>query len=131
MTTKLNVALYYNQWTGLQNDEVTKCFAPATSEDLNGLKAGDDIWIDEDPIHPNGKVYGFLRSTFKKFENGMVYHSSGYGSLLHKFYILKDEARLRSLIEADPRICDVIGKSGRMASAIVSRMSNSGNPNLN
>ncbi len=131
MAKQLNVALYFNQWTGLQNREVGKCFAPATLEELQSLKKGDDIWIDEDPIHPNGKVYGFLRSTFKKFEDGMVYHSSGYGSLLHKFYILKDEDQLRSLIESDPKICDIIGDTGRMASAIVGRMSNRGNPKMN
>ena len=124
MTDKLlTKALYYNQWTGWENNTINSFFRRATTEDIEKMKAGDQVWIDIDPIHPNGKVYGYLAFKFKKFADGYLYHNAGYTSMLSKIYILTDEPALRKFIKENPLADDIEGDTGRMATSVMEAFS--------
>ena len=122
MTDKLRTALYYNRWTGWENNTISNFFRPATIEDIEKMKSGDQIWMDVDPIHPNGKVYGYLSFKFKQFKEGYLYYNAGYTSMLSKIYILTDEPALRKFIEKNPLSVDIYGESGRMATEIIEKL---------
>lgn len=120
----LNYVLTYNEWTGWNsNCTVGKFFKKATVDDLNKLVPGDEIWIDEDPIHPNVKVYGFHCSEFKSFSEAKIYHKYGMSSFsLGRIYLVDDVEGLLQYVAENPLCTDVVGDSGRMATAIVNRM---------
>lgn len=102
MSKEITAAIYYNKWTGWENNKVASFFRQGTEEDLKTLKPGDKIWLDTDPIHPNGKVYGYLASIFKKFEDGKLEHSDGWTTMLGKLYILTDKEGFESYVKEHP-----------------------------
>lgn len=117
---KLGTAvLYFNQWTGYRNRDVTRHFRKASAADIERLRAGDVIWINEDPIHPNGKVYGFVKARVKKVEGKEIHFDSGFTTFHNKIFLVSDESVLSELIASDPKMTDVIGGSGRMASRLL------------
>ncbi len=60
--------IHYNHWTGFETKEFKGQFNPMTSEDIRNLKAGDIVFINLDPLHPNGKVYGRVKAFIEKME---------------------------------------------------------------
>ncbi len=107
------VALYYNRWNGLKTKHVSPLFILLTFEEVAGLSEGTQIWFDQDPIHPQGKVYGFLQRTItgvdKLSETQLgVNFNDGFSRIKKggqiKLYRLLDENALRELIKSDPRI---------------------------
>ncbi len=111
--------LCYNQWTGYENQTVGRFFRQATAEDIRRLQPGDVVWLDEDPIHPNGKVYGFVKTKVEGVEGDRVYFQGGFTTLHGKIHFVSDEAELAKLIASDPLMTDVIGTSGRQATRIL------------
>lgn len=60
---RLNV-FYYNQWRGVDLPELRECFSQLSTDEVANLKQGDEVWIDGEPYHLNGKVYGYTRVAF-------------------------------------------------------------------
>jgi hypothetical protein len=114
--------LTYNKWTDYENPDVHKYFRRATADDIRGLKPGDAVWIDQDPIHPNGKVDGFVKTRVVCVEGNKLCFDDGFTTLHHKIYLVDDESVLAGLIAADPRMTDIVGESGRMASRILEKL---------
>jgi len=52
---------YFNQWAGFETKELHQFFAHLTPEELLGLKQGDVVWVDQEPYHRDGKVYGYTK----------------------------------------------------------------------
>ncbi|GEM_PF-2810828 len=52
---------YFNQWKGFETKELFQYFSHLDSKELFALKRGDVVWIDEEPYHRNGKVYGYTK----------------------------------------------------------------------
>jgi ribosomal protein L21E len=50
--------IYYNRWTGFETDRFRDQFKNLSGKDLSELAVGTTVFVDVDPIHPNGKVYG-------------------------------------------------------------------------
>jgi hypothetical protein len=111
--------LTYNRWTEYENKDIHRYFRRATAEDIQNLKAGDAVWIDEDPIHPNGKVYGFIKTKVERVEGNKIHFDDGFTTLHNKIYFVDDEPTLAALVAADPKMTDVIGDSGRLASKLL------------
>ncbi|MDQ2933105.1 MAG: hypothetical protein M3Q80_01870 [bacterium] len=112
--------LTYNKWTHYENHDIWTHFRKATPSDISNLKAGDTIWIDEDPIHPNGKVYGFVKKKVTRCEANKIHFENGYITVPDLIYFVDNEKPLMELMATDPKITDIIGESGRMASRILS-----------
>jgi hypothetical protein len=110
--------LTFNKWTGYQNNNVKTYFRPAKASDIRKLKVGDSIWIDTDPLHPNGKVYGFVKNLVSGRRGNKICFNDGFTSLHDNIYFVDDEAPLAELIAEDPLSTDVIGESGRAVSAM-------------
>jgi hypothetical protein len=54
--------IYYNHWTGFETEAFRKQFKQFTPEEIRKLKKGDVIYVDIDPLHPRGKVYGHIKA---------------------------------------------------------------------
>lgn len=52
---------HYNKWAGLELPELVRCFEPMSEEEITNLQVGDTVWLDLEPYHLNGKVYGYSR----------------------------------------------------------------------
>lgn len=52
---------YFNQWAGFETKELHQFFSHLDAEELFALKRGDIVWIDEEPYHRDGKVYGYTK----------------------------------------------------------------------
>ncbi len=48
----------YNQWTNWQKPADQHWFEPLCLGRVEELDPGDQVWVDVDPLHPTGKVYG-------------------------------------------------------------------------
>ncbi len=66
---ELNV-FYYNKWRGVDLPEIAECFSQLSPKAVNNLKKGDEVWIDDEPYHLNGKVYGYTRVEFSEAVDG-------------------------------------------------------------
>ena len=55
---------YYNKWRGVDFPELRACFRQLSANEIAGLKQGDEVWIDGEPYHLNGKVYGFTQIVY-------------------------------------------------------------------
>jgi hypothetical protein len=65
--------IYFNQWTGFETKEFRGKFVPFTEDEIKNLKKDDVIYVDVDPLHPQGKVYGWVKATVMRvvpLENG-------------------------------------------------------------
>jgi hypothetical protein len=111
--------VHFNQWTGFENKEVCKFFELMTLDDIAKLSEGDILWVDVDPMHRHGKVYGWVKATLLhktwadpgyeiSWKGGSV--SGRYNRLVEntKFYKVKDEAALLAFTKNFPlaRIVD-------------------------
>ncbi|MDO8621894.1 MAG: hypothetical protein Q7R80_01565 [bacterium] len=77
------LVLHYNRWTGLESQAIAKQFRPMTATEVRAIAVGDEVWMSQDPIHSNGKVYGYARRLITKVErlpNGefRLHFESGY-----------------------------------------------------
>lgn len=50
--------IYFNQWTRFETDRFRDQFKHLSGKDVSDLDVGATVFVDVDPIHPNGKVYG-------------------------------------------------------------------------
>ena len=50
---------YYNRWRGVEVREIHDCFKALEPQGMKQLKPGDTIWLNLEPYHLNGKVYGY------------------------------------------------------------------------
>ena len=48
----------YNQWTNWEKPADQNWFKPLCFGRVAELDPGNQVWIDIDPLHPHGKVYG-------------------------------------------------------------------------
>lgn len=54
--------VYSNQWTGFTaGDCFEGQFKNLSVEEVGSLEAGDTIFVDFDPMHLSGKVYGYFK----------------------------------------------------------------------
>ena len=60
---------YYNKWRGIELPEVAECFSHLSKEEVMNLKQGDEVWVDKEPYHLNGKVYGYTKIQFSETMN--------------------------------------------------------------
>jgi len=60
--------IYFNQWTDFETEEFKGQFKNLTAEEIKNLKVGQEIYIDVDPLHRNGKVYGRVKAVVSKIE---------------------------------------------------------------
>jgi hypothetical protein len=51
--------IYYNKHARLDVPKLAECFTQITESRKKKLNVGDSIWVDLEPYHPSGKVYGF------------------------------------------------------------------------
>jgi len=62
------LVLFYNLWTGWESPEIREAFEELEYENVKELKEGDLVWIDGQPYHMNGKVYGCLLVKITRIE---------------------------------------------------------------
>lgn len=103
----------YNKWTDWQIPREWDIFHNLEYEEVRNLVAGDHIWVDVDPIHPNGKVYGrqLKLVTRREYvpEGGVRIHFQGgmrwvrFDDPSGKFATIKDEVGARRLCDTDDR----------------------------
>lgn len=60
--------VYYNKWTNWESKEIREALEGLTFDEVAGLSVGDQIWVDVDPLHPNGKVYGCVLAAVTEIE---------------------------------------------------------------
>lgn len=51
----------YNMWTRFDTKAFAGQFVPFDAEGVKALKVGDIVYLDVDPLHPKGKVYGSVK----------------------------------------------------------------------
>lgn len=113
------VVLTYNKWTNYSDQAIANFFRRASLEDIQSLKECDIIWIYRDPLHPNGKVYGFEKSKFIRRIGQKVYFEGGSTTLHEVIFIVNDEEGLSKLVADNPKSTDIIGDQGRMVSQLL------------
>lgn len=53
---------HFNLWADFDaRKELRPFFSHLDHKELFALKPGDTVWIDEEPYHPQGKVYGYTK----------------------------------------------------------------------
>jgi hypothetical protein len=62
------IVVYFDQWSGYENNKLRDSFRPMSDNTVGNLSVGDTVWRDIDPIHPRGKVYGFMRDVVSAIE---------------------------------------------------------------
>ncbi len=60
--------IYFNQWTDFETNEFKGQFKTLTAEEIKNLAVGQEIYVDVDPLHRNGKVYGRIKAVVSKIE---------------------------------------------------------------
>ena len=50
---------YQNEWRNFRSTELQDLFVRMNEEELKKLLIGDSVWINDEPYHPAGKVYGY------------------------------------------------------------------------
>lgn len=53
--------IYYNKWTGFETRAFNGQFELLSAEEILFLKPGEVVYVDVDPLHPHGKVYGRIK----------------------------------------------------------------------
>ena len=107
--------VYYNLWTQFENADVRQSFQRLPLEELRNLKPGDTIWVDTDPLSPQGKVYGFVKAEVQFVQENPIGHVKisyvGPGhqgmSIVErkdggKFFKAVDETALAELVQKFP-----------------------------
>jgi ribosomal protein L21E len=67
--------LHYNLWTGFETDRFRDQFKHLSGKDVSDLDVGATVFVDVDPIHWRGKVYGRFKGTITviKMEGDSVF----------------------------------------------------------
>lgn len=60
--------IYYNKWTGFETDVFREQFRHLPPEELKLLVVGDVVYLDIDPLHPAGKVYGRVKAIITQID---------------------------------------------------------------
>lgn len=50
--------IYYHRWKRWESPQDQQWFTWLKPEEIEQLAPGDQVWMDVDPLHHNGKVYG-------------------------------------------------------------------------
>jgi len=101
---------YFNQWVNFETRELRQFFSHLDSNELFALKQGDIVWVDEEPYHRDGKVYGYTKRMVTDTEihptgslcvnlgavGYMRFHPSGLGRSITK---VRDEVGLKNMLE--------------------------------
>ena len=101
---------YYNLWKGVDLPEIRRCFRPMTQKEEGALEVGDAVWLDREPYHLCGKVYGFSGVTLTAAESRYgdctwYAHDEGGGFLVRpgerhgSLYVLRNHGRLEELVQ--------------------------------
>ena len=110
----------FNKWNEFQNQQIDDCFTPFSEEDMKSLKGGDLIWINQEPYHHHGKVYGYTLEKLtevKPTEGGIkIYYPTGMTTLYFNRpsgknckVLPEDEEKLVALIEENSPKCFSLG----------------------
>ncbi|NQV89684.1 MAG: hypothetical protein HQ488_05150 [Parcubacteria group bacterium] len=105
--------VYLHKWRGFRNKEIGPCFTPIAVKTLRRMQPGSLVWVDTDPMHMQGKVYGYTLVTIGSITdrgNGKFWISfNGGGSLVdgnktkqHKFMRVQAPVRLEGLLRDNP-----------------------------
>ena len=103
--------IYYNKWTNWDSGEVREGIEQLTFEEVSALSVGDLVWLDTDPLHPNGKVYGSILRRVTQVEKidddtVKVFHSYGMTTVNRntgsKLTRLKDSQAMAAFVAANP-----------------------------
>lgn len=94
----------YNQWTGWQSDFLKGELEAIHPKDL---KVGDKFWQEEDPIHCNGKVYGYCCNKVISVDEEKDWVKYKYGGSSRSFmedriFRLKDSQKIEEFCEKNP-----------------------------
>jgi len=100
----IDVVVSYNAWRGVSIKGVYDCFECLEKEDYENVEKGDVIWLDADPLNPNGKVYGLEKVIVSNVEDQgdhkRIYHSRGFtSSELKRAYRLTKPRKLSNLVK--------------------------------
>ena len=121
--------VYFNQWTGWESDEIRGAFKQLTFDEVIALSTGDRVWLDVDPLHPNGKVYGYVLHEVKSVENTdsntimLRFSRGGYTTVWRDgnsgVFRLKNERDTLRFVEQNPLATRVVTEEGeRIARAM-------------
>lgn len=102
---------FYNKWSDFENQEINKCFISLLGSEVEILKIGDLVWVNDEPYDPKGKVYGYTAHVLDKIEiNGQdfkLYFKNSTTSFQLwpdlPVYKIKDSENLKKLIENNPK----------------------------
>lgn len=102
------LVLYYNRWTGFESHAIRGQFRPMTIAEVHAIAVGDEVWMSRDPIHPNGKVYGYARRritgvAYLENDDIQLYFASGFTTVspkrsTHPCAVIDDPRALARLI---------------------------------
>ena len=117
--------IYYNLWTGFETDRFRDQFKHLSGKDVSDLDVGATVFVDVDPIHPDGKVYGRYKAKITRIEprgsSVSVYHECegvykgisrvDLDQVSTKFTLAIDEDALADILDELP-LAKVIDKRG-------------------
>lgn len=97
--TKKRSGTYFlssNLWTGHECPMIKDCFRELSYDEVLNLTAGSEVYVDQDPIHPNGHVYGYhcVAVTEVTLQREMYYLFFGEKGYSGSRLILKDRTRI-------------------------------------
>lgn len=99
---------HYNRWRGVEVPEIHACFTELTTTEKKKLKKGERIWLDLEPYHLNGKVYGYSGVEIKRKQVSGRYlgyifespqHAGGFSVAYKAIWKLTDEQKLEELVK--------------------------------
>jgi hypothetical protein len=106
------LVLYYNRWTGFECQAIGRQFRPMTRAEVERIAVGNEVWMDRDPIHRNGKVYGFVRERITRVERMggdeiRLHFTSGFTTVspqrsTHPCFAVRNHPALARLVAANP-----------------------------
>ncbi len=98
--------IYYNYWNNWSDEQ--QCISQSLIRwtEHRDPEPGELFWMKEDPLHPQGKVYGYRLHRVQQVDTESVHHQSGYCSRAHFF----QQARLIAA-EARPRLLDFVARN--------------------
>lgn len=114
--------LHYNRWTGWESEKVREAFQELNFNEVKRLRPNDQIWFDVDPLHPNGKVYGFVLVEIKNIEidedRVKIVHTIGFNNIRRKnssteIFRLKNEHDMLLLAEQNPLATQILTKESK------------------
>jgi len=108
--------IYYNLWTGFETTAFQGQFKQLTAGEIQQLDKGDVVYVDIDPLHPQGKVYGRIKSIVTMVEpvsgsEVRIHYRGGSWSgfkttrngLCHTIFMSTDEGVLAKIVAENPK----------------------------